>query len=176
MEQLEFDFGDEVPQIYEYRFGDFKAEDYVEARKDDQGKPRYDLVPLQALEEVVYVLMFGAKKNGDHNWKKGMAWSRMYAAALRHLFAFWRGEDTDEDTGYLHLAHAACCILFLLSYQQTATGSDDRPVIRGKHEKAGQATAEASSIYARSTGSASHDSIPHANLGVDLASIARAGT
>jgi hypothetical protein len=45
---------------------------------------------------------------------------------LRHVFAFARGEDIDPDSGLPHLDHAACCILFLSSYQKTGTGNDDR--------------------------------------------------
>jgi hypothetical protein len=64
---------------------------------------------------------------GQRNWEPGMAWSRCYASALRHLFAWWRGEDKDPQTGLSHLAHCACNILFLLEYQELKRGTDDRP-------------------------------------------------
>jgi hypothetical protein len=70
---------------------------------------------------------FGSKKYGDYNWAKGMKWSRMYAAALRHLFAFWEGQDLDEESGISHLAHLGCCAQFLIYYQGRHIGEDDRP-------------------------------------------------
>lgn len=84
-------------------------------RKDDQGKPRYDLIPPEALHQVVLVLTSGANRYGDDNWRHVTGLRRRYfAAAMRHLWAWWRGEDTDPDSGLSHLAHAACCVLFLL--------------------------------------------------------------
>lgn len=56
-----------------------------------------------------------------------MAWSRLYAALLRHLWAWWRGQDRDPETGLSHLAHVCCCALFLLSYHLRKAGTDDRP-------------------------------------------------
>jgi hypothetical protein len=68
-----------------------------------------------------------AKSTGDHNWRKGMAWHRLFGAALRHLWAWYRGEKADPETGLSHLAHAACCVLFLLTYELKGLGTDDRP-------------------------------------------------
>ncbi len=94
--------------------------------KYDQGKRRWDLLPWRATEEIVKVMEFGAKKYGDHNWQKGMKWSRLFSATCRHLFAWWRGEDKDPETGLSHIAHAACCILFILDYVEGSYGEDDR--------------------------------------------------
>lgn len=96
------------------------------AVKHDEDKPRMDLLPMEALELVAKVLTFGAKKYGDHNWRKGMKWGRLHAAALRHLSAWARGMDLDDESGLPHLAHAACCLLFLLAYHHTHAGEDDR--------------------------------------------------
>jgi hypothetical protein len=95
--------------------------------KHDKEKNRVDLLPVDALEEIAKVLSFGAKKYGERNWAKGMKWSRVYGALLRHMFAFFLGKDKDEETGLPHLAHAGCCIMFLLSYQLRNIGEDDRP-------------------------------------------------
>lgn len=100
----------------------------LEGRKDDSGKNRVDLLPVDALEEVSKVLTFGARKYADRNWEKGMAWSRVYGACIRHLWAFWRGEETDPESGLSHLAHAMCCVMFLLSYRLRSTPGDDRPL------------------------------------------------
>lgn len=84
-------------------------------RKDDQGKDRWDLVPWAAVTQVVKVLTFGANHYGDDNWRRVEGWRKRYfAAACRHLTRWVLGERTDPATGLHHLAHAACCVLFLL--------------------------------------------------------------
>jgi hypothetical protein len=99
----------------------------LEGKKFDDGKLPYDLLPSDAVEEIVKVLQFGATKYGDRNWEKGMAWSRPFAALMRHMWAWWRREEKDPETGLSHLAHAGCCILFLLSYEKRMIGEDNRP-------------------------------------------------
>ena len=98
-----------------------------EGRKDDAGKLPYHLLPSDAVEEILKVLEYGATKYAPRNWEKGMAWSRPFSALMRHAWAWWRGEHNDPETGYSHLAHAGCCILFLLSYTIRRSGNDDRP-------------------------------------------------
>jgi hypothetical protein len=63
--------------------------------------------------------------SGRNNWRKGMRWSRLADAALRHLFKWASGSRVDEETGLSHLAHAMCCLMFLLNYEQTGLGDDD---------------------------------------------------
>ena len=95
--------------------------------KFDSDKLRYELLPPELLEETARVLTFGAEKYSDRNWELGMAWSRPFAALMRHMWAWWGGEDKDPETGYSHLAHAACCIAFLVAYERRGTGTDNRP-------------------------------------------------
>lgn len=98
------------------------------AQKMDHGKPMMELLPFRALEEVGHVLAYGATKYAPHDWRKGMAWSRMLGAALRHLSAWGAGERCDVETGRSHLAHAACCVLMLLELEASGeyTAHDDR--------------------------------------------------
>lgn len=98
--------------------------------KYDQAKVRVELLPTAALEQVARVLGDGAGKYGDWNWAQGMRWTRLYGAILRHVFAWGRREDKDPETKLSHLAHAACGILFLLQYELSALGEDDRIKIR----------------------------------------------
>ena len=98
----------------------------MEGRKDDQGKLPYHLLPSDAIEEILCVLDYGQRKYSPRNWEKGMDWSRPFSALMRHMWAWWRGENVDPETGYSHLAHAGCCVLFLLSYQKRVIGNDDR--------------------------------------------------
>jgi len=98
-------------------------------RKDDEGKLRYDLVDPYALEQLVKVLTFGAKKYGDRNWEKGIKFGRVFGACMRHLWRWWSGKGADKETGLSPLAHAMCCIMFLLRYTQDKVTFDDRPVV-----------------------------------------------
>jgi len=82
--------------------------------KHDQGKPPMGLLPGLALVEVAKVLEFGAKKYSPNNWRTVKPGSRYLDAALRHLHAHADGEDNDPESGLSHLAHAACCVLFML--------------------------------------------------------------
>jgi len=97
------------------------------AVKADGGKRRLDLLPVAPLLDVADVLTFGAAKYADRNWERGFSYGRPYSAALRHLLAWWDGEDADPETGLPHLAHAATCLMFLLEYARTGAGRDDRP-------------------------------------------------
>lgn len=101
----------------------------TEGRKDDAAKPRYELIPPELIAGVSDILTFGAQKYGDRNWEKGMKWSRVYGALMRHLWAWWNPfePDTDAETGKSHLWHAACCIAFLMAYEARKTPGDDRP-------------------------------------------------
>jgi hypothetical protein len=98
-----------------------------EAIKFDENKVRLELLPTDAIEAVADVLTFGAKKYGDHNWEKGFDYTRVIGSLLRHVFAFAKGEDLDPESGKSHLAHAACNVLFLLTFTLRGTGRDDRP-------------------------------------------------
>ena len=86
-----------------------------EGFKNDKDKLRYDLLPMGPVADVVRVLAYGARKYADWNWQKvpGRR-SRYYAAAMRHIIAWWDGEKLDSESGLPHLAHAGCCILFLM--------------------------------------------------------------
>jgi hypothetical protein len=97
-----------------------------EGVKYDKDKLRLDLIPPEAIIAIGSVLTFGAKKYNPRNWEKGMDWGRVYAALQRHLTAWQAGETNDEESGMPHLWHAACCIVFLLTYEQRGIGEDTR--------------------------------------------------
>lgn len=100
-----------------------------EGVKYDEGKLRYDLMSVQANEGLVRVLTFGANKYEPRNWERGIGFGRVFGAAMRHLWAWWRGEDYDPESGLHHLHHAACCIHFLQHYAVDGRYDqhDDRP-------------------------------------------------
>lgn len=97
------------------------------ALKFDKDKIRLELIPFEAVEEIAKVMTFGAKtKYDDHNWRNGFKYSRLLGAALRHIFLWARGQNTDPESGLSHLAHAGCCILFLITHELEELGEDDR--------------------------------------------------
>ena len=96
------------------------------AMKFDGDKLPVNLLSSEALNQTAAVLKFGADKYHAHNWRDGFAWSRPLAAAMRHIMAFNDGEDKDPESGLSHLAHAACCIMFLLEFEKTHPELDDR--------------------------------------------------
>jgi len=101
-------------------------EKILEGMKYDGEKERFDLLPFDVLEEVAKVLTVGAKKYADRNWESGMDWGRPFAAALRHMSAFWQRESFDKDTNCHHLACAIAELMFLLAYDFRGTGNDNR--------------------------------------------------
>ena len=83
--------------------------------KHDQGKPRYDLIPVHAEAEFVDVLTFGATKYAPNQWRNVEgARERYTAAAMRHIAAYRMGETHDQESGKHHLAHAMCCMAFII--------------------------------------------------------------
>jgi hypothetical protein len=93
--------------------------------KFDEGKPRVGLILSKALLEVAAVGTFGAQKYGDHNYRKGLKWSRLIDAAGRHLLYYMSGERKDKESGLSHLAHIAWNILTLLEFEIEGAGEDD---------------------------------------------------
>ncbi len=92
--------------------------------KYDAEKLRWDLLPMALVEQVVGVLTYGAKKYDDENWRKvDNQRSRYYAAAMRHIVAWWLGERNDPESGFHHLAHAMCCLIFLLEGEHANTSN-----------------------------------------------------
>lgn len=103
-----------------------RNESQEEAVKHDGDKPRVELLPSAALMEIAKALNFGAQKYEDENWRRGFAWKRLIGALLRHVLAWKDGEDKDAESGLSHLAHAGCCLLFLLEHEIKKLGTDDR--------------------------------------------------
>ena len=100
-----------------------------EFKKNDSSKPCFELLPIDLLYETNLVLRHGAQKYGINNWKKkeGFKYSRCYNALLRHMMAWWSGENLDPETKYSHLAHAMCNLLFLTYHYLNNVQGDDRP-------------------------------------------------
>lgn len=92
--------------------------------KHDDGKLPWHLLPWREVEEVVRVLKHGADKYGEENWKSlEYPQQRYFSAAQRHLVAWWTArsdsETRDRESRLNHLAHAACCLLFILHFERS---------------------------------------------------------
>lgn len=94
--------------------------------KHDQEKPEMALLSPLWVTGVADVLTFGARKYAAHNWRKGLAVSRLISAALRHIFLFMAGQDYDEESGKHHLLHASCCLMFAYETLMMRPAFDDR--------------------------------------------------
>jgi hypothetical protein len=97
------------------------------ALRYNEGKLRYDLLDPYAIQELVRVFTFGAKKYADHNWKKGMKWSKILASLKRHIAEFEMGTEIDPESKCHHMALAAWNALALVTYSQIYPQGDDRP-------------------------------------------------
>ena len=89
---------------------DIEQENKTEARKNDRldDKLRWELLPLEDVEDIVKVYTAGAKKYGPDQWQNLPDGIRRYKAALlRHLVEFDKGNEIDEETGCRHLAAVA---------------------------------------------------------------------
>jgi hypothetical protein len=107
--------------------GDINSTEKGTGARYNDDKPDYSLLPMHLLEGTARVFMYGSKKYAPFNWVKGMAWTVPYACALRHLFAWFRGEDVDAESGQSHLDHVICNLLMLKHYEKSYREGDNRP-------------------------------------------------
>lgn len=97
------------------------------AARYNEGKLPMHLVPTDAIKAMAGVLQVGADKYELRNWERGAYYSVPYASLMRHLTAFWEGEDIDPESGQPHIAHVLTNAAFLLRYQNEFPELDDRP-------------------------------------------------
>lgn len=95
--------------------------------KYDSKKVPLNLLSNYAIEELAKVLQFGAEKYEPWNWAKGIEFSRLIAAAKRHIAEWENRNDIDSESKTNHLANAMCNLMFILDYQKrNLTHLDDR--------------------------------------------------
>lgn len=96
---------------------------------------RFDLLDPGVMDAIAQQFGRGAFKYGDRNYQRGYPWSLSYAAAQRHLNAFWGGEDWDRDPFWdehnlgnpHHLDSAIFHLMALREFFNKHPGFDDRP-------------------------------------------------
>jgi hypothetical protein len=89
------------------------------ALKYDSKKPQMYLIPTSALEEEARVWTFGMAKYAAFNWNKGLKYSRIVSAMMRHTAAINKGEMVDPESKCLHAAHIRCCAAMLIEFTMT---------------------------------------------------------
>lgn len=94
--------------------------------KYDAGKPMLSLVNRECLNGIARAMEYGMKKYAKNNYKKGMDWSRIVDALLRHTTSWAAKEENDDESKLNHLYHAGACINMLLYYIENNVGKDDR--------------------------------------------------
>lgn len=100
----------------------------TEPQKLDLGKPQLDLLLNPGAVAIGKALTYGATKYGRYNYLSGdgLEYSRLAAAATRHLTAWLMGEGNDPESGLSHLAHAGASVLMLADLEARGHGVDDR--------------------------------------------------
>jgi hypothetical protein len=85
-------------------------------------------IPLGPLLELAVAMTEGSMKYGRHNYRAiGVRSSVYFDALIRHMFAWWEGEDIDTDSGLSHLVKAMACLAVLRDAQINGKCYDDRP-------------------------------------------------
>ena len=85
-------------------------------------------VPLNVLLDIALGLQEGAVKYGRHNYRDGALDASVYFdAAIRHLFAWWEGEDIDPDSRLSHITKALTTLIVLRDIEHSGRMIDDRP-------------------------------------------------
>ena len=90
----------------------------MESKKNDRqdDKLRWDLLPLETIEEIVKVYHEGAKKYGENTWQNlPDGYNRYKGAMMRHLVLHEKEEIFDKETGCRHLAQVAWNAIAMLN-------------------------------------------------------------
>lgn len=92
-------------------------------------KPPLSTIPGTVLMELGTAMLEGALKYGRHNYRvAGVRSSIYYDATMRHLIAWWEGEDIDPDSGLSHITKAIASLVVLRDAQLCGKIEwDDRP-------------------------------------------------
>jgi hypothetical protein len=91
-------------------------------------KAALSCMPMAVVAEAGVAMMEGAAKYGRHNYRAvGVRASVYFDAAMRHLIAWWEGEDHDPDSGSPHITKAIVSLAVLRDAQMQGKCTDDRP-------------------------------------------------
>lgn len=94
--------------------------------KHDKDKARLHLIPIEALELMSETLEYGISKYNKRNYEKGIQYTRLADAALRHLYQWLQKADLDEESGLNHVGHALSNLAMLAYMIKNKPEMDDR--------------------------------------------------
>jgi nucleoside 2-deoxyribosyltransferase len=115
-----------VTQTQPVQAGEVRVTDPTTGGQKGMKMERFDLIPVEPLEELARVYGRGAMKYADDNWRRGYDWKLSFGALMRHAWAFWRGESIDAETGRHHLACAAWHCFTLMWFERYKPEHDHR--------------------------------------------------
>ena len=94
----------------------------------NEGKPElsYVLTYPRALESLAAVNMYGASKYTRGNYLRGANWTEYVDSLMRHLTAFYAGEDVDPESQHPHVGHIMYNAAILAQMYHTRKDLDDR--------------------------------------------------
>jgi hypothetical protein len=85
-------------------------------------------VSAAVMAEVGVAMHEGALKYGRHNYRAvGVRSSVYYDGTMRHLMAWWEGEDVDPDSELSHITKAITSLVVLRDAMLQGKCTDDRP-------------------------------------------------
>jgi hypothetical protein len=91
-------------------------------------KAPLSVVPMEVIAEVGVGMLEGACKYGRHNFRAiGVRASVYFDATMRHMIAWWEGEDIDPDSKLSHVTKAICSLVVLRDAIIQSKFEDDRP-------------------------------------------------
>ncbi len=91
-------------------------------RGTDADDERWDLITPIGLRRLAETCAEGAAKYGEHNWQKGIPASVMLNHAIRHIYLYLAGDDSED-----HLAHAAWNLLGVCHFEEALPEMIDIP-------------------------------------------------
>ena len=84
-------------------------------------------VSAPVMAELGVAMLEGASKYGRHNYRAvGVRASVYYDATMRHLMAWWEGQDIDPDSGMSHVTKAIASLVVLRDAMINNMCQDDR--------------------------------------------------
>jgi hypothetical protein len=127
----EFAYGVEIPLTrtatiaHEKSCKDTNPKDAIGSKKAPMST-----LPAGVLAEMGVAMLEGKAKYGAFNYRiAGVRSSVYYDALMRHIMAWWEGEDIDPDSGLPHVVKALVTLAVLRDAQRNGMVTDDRPPI-----------------------------------------------
>jgi hypothetical protein len=104
--------------------------EFASGAKSSELKPRYDLVPLEAIRYIAQRLAYGATTHGENNYKKGVVDTTFIKDrqnhAIEHLFHYVNLETTEDGDGPLEHLSAAITNLAMLAWLEQHKKDDTK--------------------------------------------------